>query len=597
MMTQRYNIVNKIGWISSLLVLAAVAVSQANQVLLDIQPRAIRITEAATLKLTFIDLHPPQSPALPDIPGFDLHYIGQESQFNFINGQQERRLTFNYRLQPRNTGQFRIGPFSMSVQGKNIDFDPITVDVLPPTDGVTDQKSVSVDDLIFARVRLPRTEVYLQERFDVDVLLYFRGVQIDRGIQFQNLPSTGLNLEDLQEIGSTREAIGSEIYEVRRFRMRGTALTAGKFQLAPMLRINVIVRRESRNRDPFFGGFDALFGRHETQPLVVPTEAMDVLIRPLPMDGRPAQFGGAVGKFNMDMTVQPTDVQAGDPVTLTIRITGQGNFETISMPSLHLGDDFRRYDPKLIASGRDHKVFEQVFIPRGDHITEIPPVTFAYFDPEAGKYQTIVRGPHPLMVKGGASDAPHVVQAPSILPAMDRAPLGIDIVDLKRHPVRWDSVPTPMKSTELSLPAHALPVLAVALLFAIQHRRRQINQDVTRRRRTQAPKSARAALRSAESALARSDIPAFYQALWQALADYIAHRCNLEAGEISPPLILSRLEAGGLRRETIDEVKQLLQSCDEIRFGLARHDEAADLLRKRLQSTQDILRACERIRL
>lgn len=581
-------------WIVALVFMSAeITPLFARQVALDIQPRVISLAEAATLKLTFINLHPPQSPALPEIPGFDINYIGQESQVSIINGQQEQRLTYNYRLFPKSSGQFRIGPFSMSVHGQNIDLDAINIEVLPPGAASDDNKSQRVDDLIFARVQLPRNEVFLQERFDIEISLYYRGVQLDRGVQFQNLPSTGLNLEDLQEIGSTREAVGGEIYDVRRFRMRGTALTAGTFELAPMLRINVFVRRE-RPRDPFFGGFDAFFGRHETQTMIVPTETMNVVIRPLPINGRPDTFGGAVGKFDMELHVQPTEVNAGDPVTLTLRISGRGNFETISMPPINLGDDFRRYDPKLVASGRDHKVFEQVFIPRIDTIKELPPVSFSFFDPELKKYQTIVRGPYPLLVKAGSSDAPLMVQAPSPLPQPDRAPLGIDIVDLKRNPGKWRSDAFISNDT-VPVGLHALPILALAALLVIQRRRDKFNANASLRRRYQAPKSARAAIRAAEQAMGNGQTARFYESLWQAIADYVGHRCNLEAGQISPELIIIRLQSAGLKPEFLTRVRDLLAKCDEVRFANADLPGEKDAMRSELQHVQEILRACEKI--
>lgn len=483
----------------------------------------------------------------------------------------------------------------MSISGRNIDFPPVALEVLPATSGAG-AHGETIDDLVFAKILLPRTEVYLQERFDVELALYYRGIQIDRGIQLQNMPSTGLNLDNFEEVGSTRESVNNEIYEVRRFRMRGTALSSGTFELAPMVRVNVLVRRE-RPRDPFFGGFDAFFGVHDTQPLSVPAEPMTVVIRPLPTDGKPADFGGAVGSFNMEVDVNPVEVNAGDPVTLTLRITGRGNFETISMPPLNLGKDFRRYDPKLMASGRDFKVFEQVFIPRSDTIQELPPVTFSYFDPDAGVYKTIVKGPHPLSVKAGSSAAaPQMVQAPSAAATELREPLGIDIIDLKRNEPEWVEMAIPGVNA-VSIAVHSIPALAIAMLFVIRKRQESINQDVTRRRRTLAPKSARASIRRAEQALNGKNYPEFHEAVWQAMADYIAHRANLEPGQVSPAVIIGKLENGGLPADRLDQLKGILSSSEEARFARGgAHDDPARL-RGELQTMQDILRSCERLKL
>ena len=583
-------------WLTVVLIAlsSALTVVHAQQVTLDVQPRTLRLNETATLKLTFINTTPPQSPALPDIPGFQISYVGQEQQFQFVNGEQERRLTFNFRLQPTTTGQFRLGPFSLNFAGQNVDFDAMMVEVLPVGAANSTNGATQIDELVFARIELPRTEVYLQERFDVELHLFYRGVQLDRNIQLQNLPSTGINLDEFQEIGSSREAINGELFEVRRFRMRATAMTAGSFQLDPMVRVHVMVPRQ-RQRDAFFGGFDdVFFGRYEAQPLVVPAEPKQVLVRSLPADGKPDNFSGAVGQFAMDMEVQPREVSAGDPITLTIRITGRGNFETISMPKLDLGDDFRRYDPKLTASAPDQKTFEQVFIPRHERITELPPVSFSYFDPQQGQYQTIVRGPLPLTVKAGSANQLQLVQSPTTQSGPNRAPLGIDIIGPKRLPEQWPVTPT-VAATSIPTALHLSPLVMLALGWMVLRRRAAINGDVTRRRRSMAPSSARAALRLAEGALEQGDAAAFHQALWRAFSDYTAHRCNLEAGEVSPALIRELAARGGLAAPHSDALAHVLSACDEARFSRAGTAVDKAALKARLQQTQDLLRAFEKI--
>lgn len=563
----------------------------AQQVEIEIQPRVIRLNETAILKLHFINTSIAQAPSVPAIEGFDVQYSGQESQFQFTNGSQERRTTYNYSLQPRASGKFTVGPFSLNLGNQSVSFEAVEVEVLPASADGSAAGSQTLNDLVFARLQLPRTNVYLQERFGIDLALYFRGIQLDRGVQLQNLPDTGLNVDNIEELQPAREAVNGEIYEVRRFRMRGTALTSGTFELSPSLQVNVLVRRE-RQRDPFFGGFDdVFFGAYEARPLSVPVEKASVTIRPLPVDAQPAGFGGAVGRFDMELQVQPRELTAGDPVTLTIRISGRGNLENISMPALALGDQFRTYDPKLIAADANQKIFEQVVIPRSDQITEIPAVAFSYFDPEAGAYQTISRGPEKLIVKAGAS-APQLLQSAATGPALDRTPLGIDIVDIKRS-ARGASNSLAAQN-RIDPWVHGAPLLALLALFGWRQHRDRMMQDISRQRRSQAPRSARAAIRSAEAALAAGDAGDFYQALWQAMADYFAHRCNLEAGQVSPDLILEKCRKGGMASGKVDGLAELIALLDEARF--AQSSPQAQDMQNHLQQTQEHLRAMEKIR-
>lgn len=573
-----------------------VCAARADGIQLAIEPQVIRLNESAVLKLTFANINPPQAPMMPDIPGFTLQFAGQESRIQITNGQQEQRITFNYRMSPRSTGKFRVGPFTMNMGGREQVLDGVDIEVLPTTGGA-ESGGQTIDDLVFARILLPREKVYLQERFEVELALYYRGVQLDRGIQLQNMPSTGLHLDNFEEIGSTRENIDNEIYLVRRFRMRGTALSSGEFELAPMVRVNVLVEN-SRSRDPFFQGFGSFFNMQSSEPLSVPAEPKKVTILPLPAEGRPDNFSGAVGKFNADIEVNPRELNAGDPVTLTVRITGRGNFETISMPAIRLGDDFRQYDPKLVAAGDNHKVFEQVFIPRSDKIKELPPVSFTYFDPDAGEYKSIVKGPVALTVHGGGAATPQMVQAPTApATASTKDPLGIDIIDLKRTaPPVWTVTTLPGLPGPGRIATHALPVFAIAVLAVLRKRRESIDRDIGRRRRSLAPKSARASLQKAEKALAESNPAAFHEALWQAMADYTGHRANLEPGQVTPSLILDLARRGGLPEDKLAALQELLAQGEQARFGGGSKTDRASLEALHARA-QDMLRALEKIRM
>jgi hypothetical protein len=50
----------------------------------------------------------------------------------------------------------------------------------------------------------------------------------------------------------------------------------------------------------------------------------------LPEEGRPDNYSGAVGQFVFDVKVKPTEVALGDPITITLQITGEGNVDSIS---------------------------------------------------------------------------------------------------------------------------------------------------------------------------------------------------------------------------------------------------------------------------
>jgi hypothetical protein len=368
--------------------------------------------------------------------------------------------------------------------------------------------------------------------------------------------------------------VGSEVYDVRHFRATAIPLASGTFDLSPTLRVNIVVPSQARRsaRDPF----DLFFQRRETRSVAVAVEPWTLTVKPIPEDGRPSTFSGAVGMFDFTVSLSRNDVTVGDPITLTARIEGQGNLDTIAMPDLQLDERFRVYDPKLVqqagrGAGRGLKVFEQVVIPRSDDITGIPPVSFTFFDPAQEAYRTISRGPFPLTVSPSTQAGRTVVQPDDPVSPAVRKALGVDIVFLKNAPARW-TIDSGTGAGGGWL--HVVPVLAVIGVLAWRRRADALSRDPGKARRIQAPRAARASLAEAERHL--DDPVAFYTATWRALALYFAHRLNCDEGRISPDLIRTAARRCNLAEDLTASLDALLTADEQLRFGAApanRRDE------------------------
>jgi hypothetical protein len=129
-------------------------------------------------------------------------------------------------------------------------------------------------------------------------------------------------------------------------------------------------------------------------------------VKPLPEEGKPASFQGAVGSFRISATVDKNKVKQNEPVTLKLVIEGNGNIETLNRPKVPVLTGFKTYDAdtnsKLFQTGNvigGTKSFEIVFIPKEEGNSFIPPLEFSYFDPRQGKYQTIMTPNFPIVVE------------------------------------------------------------------------------------------------------------------------------------------------------------------------------------------------------
>ncbi|MBU1910388.1 MAG: BatD family protein, partial [Verrucomicrobia bacterium] len=308
---------------------------------LDVQPRAVTIGEAAICSVTIRGLDNPAPPTLLSVPGLQISPVGTERSWSMGRNGQDSSVSFRYQILPLQAGRFSIGPVSYPAAGETLEIPAVELHVVepaataPPAPG-----QPQIADLLFATISAQPTNVYIQQVFDVVLSIYSRNINLGRDLELGNLPASGLSLPPFQEIGATREVVNNQIYDVRRFRCKAQALTTGAFKLEPNIRVQVLVPRDRRRRSPLDGIFDdaffpdSFFSRVQAQPVDLRATPIELTVRPLPPAEGVAGFAGAVGRFAFDVQVRPTEVQAGDPVTLSMQISGEGNIENVSPPAL-----------------------------------------------------------------------------------------------------------------------------------------------------------------------------------------------------------------------------------------------------------------------
>ena len=203
---------------------------------------------------------------------------------------------------------------------------------------------------------------------------------------------------------------------------------AGKLTFGPGA-IKAQLAVPTKNRGNEF--FDSFFNRGEVreQPVTIAEVPIDIL--PLPDNGKPADFTGAVGQWNLEVTAKPTEVNVGDPITLTVKITGAGNIDTVATPQLKGLDNFKTYDPtskttKNELSTTGERIFQQVLVPKSTDATELPEIHLSYFDPVAKSYKTAGQSPIKLVVKAGGAGASAVLSGATRARPAEK--LGEDIV-------------------------------------------------------------------------------------------------------------------------------------------------------------------------
>jgi hypothetical protein len=324
----------------------------------------------------------------------------------------------------------------------------------------------------------------------------------------------------------------------------------------------------------------------------VTSQAIEV--RPLPTDGAPPFFNGAVGRYQMDVRAKPTQVRVGDPITLSIAIRGEGRLDTLSPPPLARLDELTerfRVPDEALAGDVDGNVkrFTQSIRARSADVSEIPAIPFAYFDPQAEKYVTVRSNPIPLQVE--------------ISEAASTALIGNSDTPTGPTPTRLTDVGSGILAnytgSELLLTQQAfapgwgsaaaaiVPPLSFALCWVTQRRAQRMRTDVAYARRR---KAARRAL-SEMHAAGNSGAPGRAGQVADALLDYIADRCNLPARTLTRVEAIQQLQARGIESMLVHRINELLVECEQHRYAGVSGGDGTQLAKTAARSIDELERS------
>lgn len=573
--------------------------SRAGEVRVRIEPNLIDLLDRAVLKVDFIDADP-ESINLPEIKGLKFENLGSSERMVNINGETSKTTTYSYVVTPSMTGTFDISPVTVKYDGTQ-ETHSTRLEVIKKAENPETQK---LNDRMFAQLSLDGAEPYVYEPFELQYKIYVQdGIQMAWEDVFgrtlfsvqSGMPESGLDGEPMWKFkGQGRESINGAIYETYTFSVAIKTLASGTLTFQPRVQVHWVVPSQNRRsyglNDPFMGD---LFGRPEARPYTLECNKLEVQVRPIPTEGRPASFTGGVGVFDFEVDVGPDQVEARYPVTIKMRISGTGNLAMLSEPTIPDTSNIKVYESKSVPTQTPNEVgFEQVVIPESEDVQEIPAITFSYFNTRTADFRTITKGPFPITVTPSKQPS-----APIVSSLADTAPrateiIAQDIAYLKPTPAAW--VTASNQPLQLRAPLIwflPLPALLVALAGAVSMRRRALAGNIELARRQQAPKAARKQIRCAEKAIQAGDADAFYKALWDALSTYFGHRLNLAPGQITLQTVLEKVpdESG--------DIAQLFQTVEHRRYGIDaepehQHDEMKQLLH-RLNLT---LRKCERMK-
>lgn len=427
------------------LVLGSLATQvESQEVKVQVSDREAYVGAPIVLQIEVINAANYEPPDIFEIDGCDVRAAGapsRRSQITIINGRrsESQTVTMQYLITPRREGRFEIPELRITVEGTEK-----TIASIP----FVATKSES-GDLLFAEIIGDKKTVYVGQPLNLKLKLWIKPyrdrenrIELDEGQMWQMLSggtSWGLFSDRFQELAENRQRPGgkSVLRDDGEGNQRGYFLYVidatiyptrpGKIDGSDIQVVLDYPLEFGRVRDPideFFddrglGGSSLLqqmmeddfggsrFGRRLTvtksRPVVADVKVDSTEVLPIPSEGRPADYRGAVGRYRIVTDAQPRIVDAGDPITLRIAVKGNGPMELVQAPPLHeiesLTQGFKITDQSIggYVQG-DRKEFETTIRPRNSDVTEIPPIPFSFFDPVKEQFQTVYSRPISISV-------------------------------------------------------------------------------------------------------------------------------------------------------------------------------------------------------
>ncbi|MHC4911580.1 MAG: BatD family protein [Planctomycetota bacterium] len=543
--------------------------------------------------LTLLAKYKPQSAGNRDV---------SQTSFSIVNGRTTRsivkRYVMSYFLAAAEAGRIQLAPVTVTLDGRTYQTNPVEVNILKP--GTTDKLDIEV--------KLSEQQCYVGQPVVMVVNFYYSADISDPQFNVPVFNSGLFYFEDPDVVNPRAKqfrlstAISEPVYITQGravHKGRDSYLLsfskiiipkrAGKLQIEPAsVSADVAVGRV-RSRDRFFGDFFS--SRSEYKRFMVSSTPIELAVLPLPEDGKPVQFYGLVGRYTISASATPTNINVGDPITLTLKVGGSKYLKPVQWPALEripeLAENFKIPSQRASPTIEDgFKIFTQTIRANNDQVTAIPPIPLAFFNSDKGEY--IVAETEPIRLEV----APTKILTDVDLEGRDFAPINKEVEVIKKGlsaNYEGPDVLTNMSFSPLGAvvsPLYALlwgmPLVGLASSTLIKLSTHTTPEKMAMRRRRQACGKAIRQLKRVGSAESRQRC----ELVAATMKQYLGERFDRTAGSLTADdcheIIISATRDGQMAerfRDIAAECEAMHYASVETNIGAAKIKEVVSLVR------------------
>ena len=553
---------------------------------------------------------------LPDVKGFEIiagPYTSTSSSTQIINGdiRTSKEVRYTYTLLPEKEGDYQIQSATIVVKKEKYYSNVLNIKVLPEDkasqsqqggnasqSGQIRQSQSITSENLFIRPIISRTKIKEQEAVVLTYRLYARvdvtNIQSPKFPDFKGFLVQEIDLpQDRTMQPDNYEGVNYYTYDLRKVLL--FPQETGKVTIEPMS-CDVIVRvRSAQQRPRSF--FDDFFDTYQEVSKTVTTSKVNLTVESLPQP-KPTDFSGLVGKLSLSTKVSTTEVEANQPITITLKLQGSGNLKMLKNPTLQFPQDFETYEPKATnnfnttdAGLSGSKTIEYLVIPRHDGDFVIPAATISYFDVASDSYKTLSTEPISIRVNKGTQS---VSNAPIVSNFTGQEKVEVLATDIRYINTGEPNIKPVGRMIVGSMFFWLFYIISLVItigLIIIFRKQARDNANVALMRNKKANKVARRRLKVAEREYKAGNKDTFYDEILKALWGYLSDKLSIPVSELNKDNISLRLSQRGVEDAFIQEFVKLLNDCEFERYAPIGNKESA--MRHTFESTEKLISTLE----
>ncbi|WP_295832824.1 BatD family protein [uncultured Winogradskyella sp.] len=493
------------------------------------------------------------------------------------NGKRSFTKTYSYFLSPKKQGSFTVKQAQIEIDGQVYKTFPIIIKVTKAIEKPKDPNDPAyiASQKIHLVAEVSKTAPYLNESITVLYKLYVA-------------PNIAANILGDKQTPQYEDFWNQNI-EVRAFRPQNAKFKGEDYRYVILKKVVLYPQKTGKlklepyvinlNIDVPTSRYD-IFGnrivRKVQQSITSSTRIVNV--KPLPEEGKPTDFKGAVGDFNFSVTASKSSLDAGESLQAKVRVSGKGNLKLFELPKITVPSSLEVYEPEHKENVRTNLAGMQgeildvyTIVPQYKGKYPLPEVSFSYFDPKAKTYKRSTSEQLVIDVVNGPSSANTDTASNNTVNTNKQAvTTNSSTFSFIKTNATWIS----KKEQSFFLSnifwlLFLLPFLLIPLAIFVRRNQEKRNADIVGNKRRKADRLAKKYLSDAKKALGKKE--AFYIALEKAFHNYLKAKLHIETSDFNKEKIQSLLTERNVDLTVVSEFISILENCELARYTPITH--------------------------